>query len=113
MTTKPAVAVCKFCRVAFQPRSGGGSKQGFCCPNHRKLFHAYGGRSTAKLAQRIIREVLAAVRAELPALVSEAVTKTYAVNPAPRPAPRRYNETERGLKGIGRAGGSRMEPEGA
>jgi len=109
MTTKPAVAVCKFCRVAFQPRSSGGSKQGFCCPNHRKLFHAYGGRSTAKLAQRIIREVLAAVRAELPALVSEAVTKTYAVNPAPR----RYNETERGLKGIGRGGVSRIEPEGA
>ena len=76
MTPKEPVSLCRFCKSPFAPRDplvSGGSKQEFCSANHRKLFHKYGGQTFVKQVDRIRREVLVAIRKELPDLIEHAM----------------------------------------
>lgn len=69
MTLGKRIYRCRYCKSPFLPRSSGGTKQEFCSADHRKKFHKNGG----DLVYRVGREVLAAVRKELPAMIAEII----------------------------------------
>jgi hypothetical protein len=54
---------CRYCRAVFYPRTGkGGSRQEFCCAEHRKNFWRYGGLPFDKLMSRLEREFRKIIR---------------------------------------------------
>jgi len=48
---------CAYCRGSFTPQRGQDKDQRFCCPNHRKAFHRYGGLPYHKMREQIMKDV--------------------------------------------------------
>jgi hypothetical protein len=56
---------CKYCRAQFTPARLAGKEAKFCCPNHRKAYHRYGGLPFDKLMDRVRKEMKLEIRAEV------------------------------------------------
>ena len=59
---------CRYCHAQFKPDAQpGGKPQVFCCPQHRKNYHRYGGLPFDKLQARLDKEI----RKLVPTLVKD------------------------------------------